>query len=246
MVVSMSNLTSLAVVLLGTFAAMPVLAQRNGVNVAKKLYCWNKNDQRVCSDTLPAEAVNQAHEEFSASSGLRNAEVQRALNAEERAAVAAAQAQQQADLAAIQTRKRTDQAMLLSFQDEDELRQVFRERVAIIDNNIRTARYNVTSLREGLVSLLHSAGERELAGQKVAPELSADIQQRHRGLLRQQQLQASFEQQRMALDVEIEHTLQRYRALKCSDPKPAPTCRGGRGLIPDGDRGKVRPETLAE
>ncbi|MEE7548589.1 hypothetical protein HF319_17530, partial [Xanthomonas sp. Kuri4-1] len=133
---------------------------------------------------------------------------------EERAAAAAQAAQQQADAAAEQTRKRTDQAMLLSYQDEGELRRVFNERVAIIDNNIQTARYNVKSLREGLVSLLRMAGDRELAGQKVADKLAGDIQQRHRELQAQQRLQSSFEQQRAALDGEIDDTLQRYRTLK--------------------------------
>ena len=33
---------------------------------AKKLYCWNENGHRVCSDALPAEAVNRARDEISA------------------------------------------------------------------------------------------------------------------------------------------------------------------------------------
>ena len=38
----------------------------------------------------------------------------------------------------------------MSYQSEDDLRRVFNERTSIVDNSIRTARYNVTSLREGL------------------------------------------------------------------------------------------------
>lgn len=201
-----------------TVLALPAPAQSRTADpqaaAKKKLYCWNQNGQRICSDTLPAEAVNQARDEFNAGSGTRSAEVGRALSAEERAAAAAEEAQRQADLAAEETRKRTDQAMLLSFQSEEELRRVFNERTNIVENNVRTARYNVTSLREGLVSLLRIAGDRELAGQPVAEKMAADIQQRHRELLWQQQLQASFEQQRADLEGEIEQILQRYRAVK--------------------------------
>ena len=165
---------------------------------AKKLYCWNQNGQRVCADSLPPEALGEAREEISVASGMRTGQVQRALTAEE-------------------TRRRTDQAMLTSFQNEDELRRVFTERVNLVENSIQTARYNVTSLREGLVTLLRTAGEQELAGRPVPEKLSEDIRERHAQLLYHQLLQRNFEGQRAALDVEIEETLQRYRTLKAGD-----------------------------
>lgn len=214
----MPNHSRLAVlgvaVLAGLAQAAPAQDRNKQTASNKKLYCWNQNGQRICSDTLPPEAVNQARDEFNARSGLRSAEVERALDADERAAAAVSEAQQRADEAAEQTRKRTDQAMLMSYQSEDDLRRVFGERTAIIDNNVRTARYNVTSLRDGLVTLLRSAGERELAGQKVGDKLAGDIRQRHAELLAQQRLQAGFERQRQELDGEIGEILQRYRALK--------------------------------
>ncbi|ACD61283.1 hypothetical protein PXO_02931 [Xanthomonas oryzae pv. oryzae PXO99A] len=189
----------------------------------RKLYCWNQNGARVCSDTLPPEAVNQARDEFNVKSGMRSAEVQRTMSSDERAAAAASEQQRQADLAAEQMRQRTDQAMLMSYQSEDDLRRVFNERIAIVDNNIHTARFNVTSLREGLASLLRSAGDRELAGQAVADKLAANIQQRHRDLMEQLRLQISFEQQRVALDGEIADILQRYRAMKEPPGGASPT-----------------------
>nr|WP_295375146.1 hypothetical protein [Pseudoxanthomonas sp.] len=180
----------------------------------KKLYCWNENGQRVCSDALPAEAVTRAREEINAASGLRTAEVDRALTEEERAQAEAAKLQAQLDEAAQETRRRTEQAMLLSYRSEEELRRVFNERIAIVDNNIRTARYNVVSLRDGLVTLLQTAGDRELAGQAVAAEATASIRSRHADLMRQRQLQTSFERQRAELDVEISDILLRYRQMK--------------------------------
>lgn len=211
---AMLAIAALAVLSLQAEAAQPAKKKSNTPATPKKLYCWDQNGQRTCSDTLPSEAVNQARDEINANSGMRSAEIDRALNADERAVAAAAAAQQQADLAAEQTRKRTDQALLTTFQSEDDLRRVFAERTALIDNNVQTARYNVSSLREGLITLLRDAGNRELAGQKVPDKLAGDIQKRHNELIWQQRLQASFERQRVELDGEIEQILQRYRAMR--------------------------------
>ncbi|WP_454828365.1 hypothetical protein [Pseudoxanthomonas wuyuanensis] len=195
--------------------APTALAQKSKVDApAKKLYCWNENGQRVCSDALPPEAVNYAREEISAKSGLRTGEVNRTLTAEERAQAAAEAAQRALDKAAADTRRRTDQAMLMSYRTEDDLRRVFNERTAIVDNNVQTARYNVASLREGLVSLLQTAGDRELAERPVSAEMTQNIRLRHAELVRQRQLQASFESQRGELDTEIDDILQRYRTMK--------------------------------
>ena len=199
-----------------TFAAtgMPAAAQNKPATPAKKVYCWGEGAQRTCSDTLPQEAVNAAREEFNSASGLRSGEVARAQTAEERADAAAQAAQAQAEKAAEDTRRRTEQALLASFQSEAELRRVFTQRVDIAENNVQTARYNLTSLREGLASLLRTAGDRELAGQQVPEKLATDIQQRHRELLAQQRLLGLFQTQRAQLDTEIEQTVERYRALK--------------------------------
>ena len=204
-------------ILLATAAlvAMPcALAQDKGAAGAKKLFCWQEKGQRVCSDALPADAVNAARDEISASSGLRTGGVERALTAEERAQAAVEAQQRQMDAAAAETRRRTDAAMLLSYRSEDDLRRVFNERTAIVDNNVQTARYNAVSLREGLVSLLQTAGDRELAGKPVTAEMAAAIHQRHAELVRTRRLQQSFESQRAELDVEIADTLQRFRAMK--------------------------------
>lgn len=196
---------------------VPFLAiGQNKAPVAKKLYCWNENGQRVCSDALPPEAVNQARQEISMSSGMQTGEVQRAMTDEERAAAAVEAAQRDADMAAEETRRRTDRAMLMSYRSEEDLRRVFNERTAIVDNNVRTARYNVASLREGLVSLLQAAGDRELSGQPVSGEMTQSIRNRHTDLLRQMQLQASFERQRLELDDEIVDILGRYREMKAT------------------------------
>ena len=202
-------------------AAVPALAQNKPADTGKKLYCWDEGGKRTCSDTLPPEAVNNAREEFNARSGLRSAEVQRALTAEEQADAALADAQAQVDAAAVETRKRTEQAMLSTYGSEDALRRVFSERAAIVDNNIKTAAYNVASLREALATQLQVAGNKELSGKKVADKEVADIRQRHDELQAQLRLQAAFEHQRKALEVEIAESLARYRELKGITPAGA-------------------------
>ncbi len=217
--------------------AVPALAQNKPSDPGKKLYCWDQGGERICSDTLPQDAVNKARDEFNARSGTRSAAVQRALTAEERAEVALTEAQAQVDAAAAETRKRTEQAMLSTYGSEDALRRVFAERTAIVDNNIKTAAYNVTSLREALSSQLQSAGNKELAGQRVADKQAQDIRLRHNELLAQLRLQTAFQQQRVALDAEIAESLARYRELKgiaapadaATTPAPAASAEPAKG-----------------
>ncbi|MBT2767510.1 hypothetical protein J7J08_07645 [Stenotrophomonas sp. ISL-67] len=213
--------------IIGLLLAAPMLsaqAQTKRSSAAakpKKLFCWNEGKERICSDALPQDAVNNAREEFSVTSGLRKGGVERTLTEEERADAAVAAAQRQLDDAAEQTRKRTEQAMLSTYQDEADLRRVFVERTGILDNNVQTANYNVASLRGALVTLLGSAGDRELAGQPVVAKQAEAIRLRHAELVAQKRMQASYVEQRKALDVEIEETLQRYRLLKgvSTDPR---------------------------
>ncbi len=221
--------TMLGLLAAGILLPAAALAQANKDAAPKKLYCWNENGQRKCADSLPPEAMAAAREEINVRSGMRTGEVQRALTDEERAAQAEEEAKRKTEALAAETRRRTDQAMLTSFQTEEELRRVFAERVNLVDNSINTARYNVASLREGLVTLLRTAGERELSGKPVPDKLAGDIRVRHAQLLYHTALQASFERQRAELDVEIEQIMQRYRDLKASD---APGARVALDLPP--------------
>ncbi len=207
-----------AIVAASLLLALPASLLAKPDTADKKLYCWNEGNERICSDALPADAVNNAREEFNANSGVRNAQVQRALTDEERAAAATVAAQAKLDLMAAQTKQRTEQAMLSTYGSEDALRKVFNERQEVLDNNLNTARYNVASLRDSLVTLLGTAGDRELAGGKVSDKQAEAIRQRHAQLQAQQRLQASFEQQQVTLKAEIEASLQRYRELKGMAP----------------------------
>ena len=194
--------------------ALPAQAQPRDPAATKKLYCWDQGGQRICSDRLPAEAVNAARDEFNARSGLRSGQVERALTADERTQAALEKAEADNQRAAEQSRQRTEQAMLSSFNTEADLRRVFDERIAMANNNITTAKYNVDNLRRALVIQLGQAGDRELAGQTVGAKPAEDILDRRRELAVQLRLLSAFERQRQELDGEIEQTLERYRQLK--------------------------------
>lgn len=217
-----TNKRSLVLTLVAFAAIDPAQAQNPTSPPAKKLYCWDENGTRVCGDALPADAVNRAREEFNARTGTRTAEVQRVQTAEERAAAAIAAEQKRADDAAAETRRRTEQALLNSYATEDELRRVFNDRTGIVQNNVETARFNIASLRDGLVTLLQSAAERELSGKPVPAQLSADIRARHAELLQQLRLEGVYARQRVELHAEIEQVMARYREMKGIAPPAAP------------------------
>lgn len=180
----------------------------------RKLYCWVKDGRRTCSDVLPAEAVNQEREEFNAKSGFRSGHTQRTLNDEERAVAEAEKAKQQAEDAEEKARKRAEAALLLPYASEQELRKSLNEHTELLASKLRTSRYNMTHLRESLISLLRRAGERELSGKTVPEKLAADIQQLHQKVLQQQQLQAGFEKEQATLTAKIEDSVRRYREIK--------------------------------
>ncbi|SEM35020.1 hypothetical protein SAMN05428989_3605 [Pseudoxanthomonas sp. GM95] len=207
--------------LLVPLAAVALTATAQDAPKAKKLYCWNDpKSGRTCSDALPPDQVNAARDEFSVNSGARVGAVHAAQTAEERADAAAAAAQAQADQAAADTRKRTEQAMLLSYNSEDDLKRVFTERTALVDNSVETAQYNLSSMRDALVTKLQQAGNAELAGRPIDAKLADEIRQRHVELVRQQGLLTGFQQQRAQLSGEVEDTLQRYRAMKTAAQSP--------------------------
>lgn len=205
--------------------AAPVVAQK----ADKKLYCWDENGSRVCSDALPPDAVNRARDEINSKSGLRTSSVAAPMTEAERAAAQAADALADAQKRAAQSREISDQGLLQNFASEDKLQRVFDERKQQLDDNVRMGEYNLTNLRGGLIALLNQASARELAGKPVADTLLADIRARHAELSRQQALLADFASARAVLDGEIAETLARYRELKA---KSDTASTGAQGVVP--------------
>ncbi|WP_240096678.1 hypothetical protein [Thermomonas flagellata] len=190
----------------------------------KKIYCWDEGGRRVCGDALPAEAADRARTEINPKSGLATARIGRALTPEERLAAQQAEEAARRQQEALAQAKRRDLAMVESYQTEADLRRAFGERIALVDEAIKTSRLGVANLRNSLSSLLRQAGDRELGSEPVPKGLADAIQSRHGELLLQQRILADQERERASLDAELNDALARYRAMKAGQPvAPAAT-----------------------
>ncbi len=205
----------LVAVALGASAADAAAQQKPGAAKAeKKLYCWNENGRKVCGDALPASAVDSARTELSVRSGRPVSALGEKLNAEQRAA--AAESERLARLAADAevARRRRELAMVESYGTEDDLRRAFDERIVLVEEGLKTSRMSVANLRQSLLSLLRQANDTELQGKPVAKALAVNIQSQHADLLRQQSIMRDQMEERASLGADLEHAVERYRALK--------------------------------
>lgn len=189
----------------------------------KKLYRWVDKDGKVqFSDALPPEAVDQARTEFNAESGSTTAVVDRALTPEERAAKAEADRLQAiADKEAEQARK-TEAAMIASFQNEDELRHSFTNRIDLLKQTLEAIEAGIASQRASLSSLLAEAAENELAGKPVNVRQATSIRGLHDEMTRQQQMLVLKQGELVELDAELLRLVERFRELKGVHASPAP------------------------
>ena len=181
----------------------------------KKLYRWVDKDGKVqFSDTLPAEAIDNARTEINADSGTTTATLDRALTDEERkaheAALAATAEQEAADALA----RQTEEATLGSFRTEDDLRRAFNDRIEMKRQNIEAIEAGLAGQRSALASLLGEASEAELAGKPVAVRHAKAILELHVEMGRQQQMLIVRESELATLGTERERLAKRFREIK--------------------------------
>lgn len=208
------NTIRIAGALLLLAVATTASAQNKG---GKTLYCWNENGQRTCGDALPPGAVELARTEISASTGRTTGEVARALTAEEIAAAAAQKQQAAVDTLATASQRRRDMAMVESYVTEQDLRNAYGERLALLDDALKASAMGEDNLRRSLVTLLGQANNLELAGKPVSPALLGKLQAQHADLMRQQRIIAEQRVERASLDGELVDAVARYRAIKNPD-----------------------------
>lgn len=181
----------------------------------KKLYRWVDKDGKVqFSDTLPAEAVDNARTEINADSGTTTATLDRALTEEERRAQEAERAARAEQEAADAMARQTEEATLSSFRTEEDLRRAFNDRIEMKRQNIEAIEAGLAGQRAALSALLGEASEAELAGQPVAVRHAKAILELHVEMGRQQQMLIVREAELATLGTERERLAKRLRELK--------------------------------
>lgn len=208
------NLNRIAAAMLLLAVAATASAQQKG---GKKLYCWEENGQRTCGDALPPGAVELARTEINAATGRATGEVGRALTADEVAAAAEREKQAIADTLAAAAQRRRDMAMVESYATEQDLRDAYGERLALLDDALKASVMGEENLRRSLVTLLGQANNLELAGKPVSKSLLSRLQAQHADLLKQQRIIAEQRVERASLDGELADAVERYRAFKNPD-----------------------------
>ena len=214
---ALSRTSLLSCALLSVALAMvvsPASAQKN-VQGGKKIYCWDDHGERVCSDALPANAVDNARTEFSPT-GVATARIERAKTDEERAlAEIEAKRHERAQWSEAE-RARRERAMVVSFASEADLERNFANRIELIDSSIETSQLGIKGARRSLLSLLQRASEAELEAKPVAKTLAERISVQHESLRRHQELLERQVQARDTIDQELASALERYSELKAA------------------------------
>jgi chromosome segregation ATPase len=181
---------------------------------AQKLYRWTDAEGKVhYTDTLPPEAVDQARDELNRS-GMAVNRVDRAMTAEERAALEA-EAAEAAKLAAAQAEKdKMDAVLLGSYATEGDLERAYVERFDLLEQSLEAANVGIRSQEKSLDDLLGHAASLERAGKPVPATVQSSIQAARAQVDEQRSYLERREREMAALKAEYDSMLARYRQLK--------------------------------
>ncbi len=178
----------------------------------KKLYCWNENGRKLCSDSLPPSAVDRQRVEINQTSGTAVREISRALTeAEREQAVLTAKAEESQA-----ARLRREMAMVQTFLTEADLERSFRNRFELLDESLKSSALSAKSLRESLLLLLRQANDMEMENKPVGKRTVEKIRAQQQELAQLIALQKRQTVERAELDVQFQSALLRYRELKRS------------------------------
>ena len=104
--------------------------------------------------------------------------------------------------------------MVESYASEADLRRAYGERIALLDDALKTSQLGESNLRRSLTSLLEEAGDLELAGKPVPAPLLDNIRTQHAELQKQLRILAQQRLDRAGLDDDLKEAVVRYRALR--------------------------------
>lgn len=192
----------------------PLLAQAHNRGSGDRIYCWVQNGRKTCGNVVPPEATNASRTVIDGRTGAAVEHLDRVLTPEEQAAATEQRRQQARAEAEAAAARRRDLAMVMTYNTEADLMRAYDERVTVADDAIRSSLIGEKSMRTLLTSLLDQANILQLNGGTVGQPLLEKIRVQH-GLL-DQHMRVLQEQRRnrVALDVERQDALIRYRAHK--------------------------------
>ncbi len=176
----------------------------------KKLYCWNENGRKICSDSLPASAVDRQRVEINQTSGTAVSSIARALTEVERDQQATAAKAAESETA----RLRREMAMVQTFSTEVDLERSFRNRFELLDASLKSSALGIKNLRQSLMSILHTANDMELENKPVGKRTIDKLRTHQQELRQLTTMQQRQTQERAELDVQFQSALLRYRELK--------------------------------
>lgn len=203
---------ALAAAILLAWAPVVTAQQRNDAATEKKLYRWTDSSGKVhYTDALPADVVNQARAELSATTGLVRSTVDRALTPEERRAAEAAALSAAEAQARIENTRRAEEAKVSSFRTEEDLRAAYTERQSVIDETLDSLEAAISAQRGSLHQQLGVAGDAELAGRPVAERTAAVILELRQELQKQEQARVERAAERQVLGEELERLVVLFR-----------------------------------
>ena len=204
-------------------AVLAASASAQEPEAPKKLYRWMDKDGKVqFSDTLPPEAVDQARTEINATSGMTTSSLERALTTEERAAKEALEHATETASKHAERIKMTEEAMIASFQNEDELKRSFKIRTELLQQTLDAIEAGIGSQRASLASQLADASEAELAGKRVNARQASSILALHVEMAKQQQILVLKQGELVALDQDLDRLVERFGDIKGSGKAPSP------------------------
>ena len=208
---------------LAVMAAVLVAASAGAQEKAKKLYRWVDKDGKVqFSDTLPPEAVDQARTEINSLSGMATGTLERALTPEDRVEKEKRDAAEAIAAAAAERVRKSEQAMIGSFQTEEELKRSFKIRTELLQQTLDAIEAGIASQRASLAGLLADASEAELAGTAVNAKHATSIRALHFEMAKQQQMLVLKQGELVDLDKELAGLVERFREIKGSKGPAAP------------------------
>ena len=199
----------LATITVGAYASSDV----------KKLYRWVDKEGKVhFDDTLPPEALDQARDEFNATSGNKVGSLARALTPEERTKLAADQAAAAVAAAAASEQQHVDTVMLASYETEADLIRSYNERIELLKSSLVSTQVSIKNMRNSLADLLARASETELNHRKVVGKRVAQVAELHTELVKQEAFQIQRRSDYTTLNAELKRMLARYRELRVITP----------------------------